>query len=160
MTESESDFRITTDTPYLVLTGNQRVSLVRILEKIDRGVAAPHCNLPEIRDPYCCFAVERNCQISPIFSRLLSLQWHHNGRDSVSNHQPHDCFLNRLLRHRSKITSKLCVTGLCAGNSPEFPAQMASNAENISIWWRHHVSDNHKIIPPTQWHRSHPEESG
>ena len=27
------------------------------------------------------------------------------------------------------------------GNSPlagEFPAQMASNAENISIWWRHH----------------------
>ena len=37
--------------------------------------------------------------------------------------------------------SKLCVTGLCTGNSPgtgEFPAQMASNAENISIWWRHH----------------------
>ena len=30
---------------------------------------------------------------------------------------------------------------LCAGNSPgtgEFPAQMASNAENVSIWWRHH----------------------
>ena len=39
-------------------------------------------------------------------------------------------------------TSKLRVTGLCAGNSPvtyEFPAQMASNAENVSIWWRHHV---------------------
>ena len=30
---------------------------------------------------------------------------------------------------------------LCAVNSPvtgEFPAQRASNAENISIWWRHH----------------------
>ena len=30
---------------------------------------------------------------------------------------------------------------LCVGNSPgtgEFPAQMASNAENVSIWWRHH----------------------
>ena len=29
-----------------------------------------------------------------------------------------------------------------AGNSPgtvEFPAQMASDAENVSIWWRHHV---------------------
>ena len=28
------------------------------------------------------------------------------------------------------------------GNSPgtgEFPAQMASNADNVSIWWRHHV---------------------
>ena len=22
----------------------------------------------------------------------------------------------------------------------EFPAQMASNAENVSIWWRHHVN--------------------
>ena len=43
--------------------------------------------------------------------------------------------------NRSKKTSKLCSTGLCAGNSPEtgeFPAQMASNAENVSIWWRHH----------------------
>ena len=46
-----------------------------------------------------------------------------------------------LFRRRSKKTSKLCVTGLCVGNSPwtgEFPAQMASNAENVSIWWRHH----------------------
>ena len=42
---------------------------------------------------------------------------------------------------RSKKTSKLRVTGLFAGNSPstgEFPAQMASNADNVSIWWRHH----------------------
>ena len=41
-----------------------------------------------------------------------------------------------------KKTSKLRVTGLCVWNSPvtgEFPAQMASNAENVSIWWRHHV---------------------
>ena len=50
-------------------------------------------------------------------------------------------FLNRLFRHRSKKISKLRVTGLRAGNSPEaseFPAQMTSNAENVSIWWRHH----------------------
>ena len=49
--------------------------------------------------------------------------------------------LNRLFRRRSKKTSKLRVTGLCAGNSPgtgELPAQMASNAKNVSIWWRHH----------------------
>ena len=42
---------------------------------------------------------------------------------------------------RSKKTTKLSVIGLCAGTSPvtgEFPAQMASNAENVSIWWRHH----------------------
>ena len=70
-----------------------------------------------------------------------TLRWHHNGRDSVSNHQPHDRLLNRLFGHRSKKTSKLRVTGLCAGNSPgtgEFPTQMASNAENVSIWWRHY----------------------
>ena len=42
--------------------------------------------------------------------------------------------------------------GLCVGNSPvtgEFPAQMASNAENVSIWWRHHelisVSKSHLV---------------
>ena len=23
----------------------------------------------------------------------------------------------------------------------EFPAQMASNAENVSFWWRHHVKE-------------------
>ena len=69
---------------------------------------------------------------------LSSLHWRHNGHDSVSNHRPHDCLLNRLFR--SKKISKLRVTGLCVGNSPEsgeFPAQMASDAENVSIWWRH-----------------------
>ena len=30
------------------------------------------------------------------------LRWRPNGRDGVSNHQPHDSFLNRLFRHRSK----------------------------------------------------------
>ena len=71
----------------------------------------------------------------------LSLRWRHNERDSVSNHQPHDCLLNRLFRRRSEESSKLCVTGLCVGNSPgtgEFPAQRASCAENVSIWWRHY----------------------
>ena len=55
--------------------------------------------------------------------RGKSLQWHHNGRDGVSNHQPRDCLFNRLFRRRSK----------------KFPAQRANNAGNISIWWRHHV---------------------
>ena len=44
-----------------------------------------------------------------------TLQWRHNGCDSVSNHQPHDCLLNRLFRRRSKKTSKLRVTGLVCG---------------------------------------------
>ena len=76
------------------------------------------------------------------------LQWRHNERNGVSNHQPHDCLLNRLSRRRSRKTSKLRVTGLCEWNSPvtgEFPAQRASNAENVSIWWRHH-DDVHHVI--------------
>ena len=48
----------------------------------------------------------------------VSLEWRHNGHDIVSNHQPYDCLLNRLFRHRSKKTSKFRVTGLCAVNSP------------------------------------------
>ena len=69
-----------------------------------------------------------------------TLHWRYNGRDGVSNHQPHHRLLNHLFRRRSKITSKRLCTGLWAGNSPaigEFPAQMASNAENVSMWWRH-----------------------
>ena len=75
---------------------------------------------------------------------LEPLQWRYNGRDGVSNHRRLGCLLNRLfrLKSRPKKTSKLCVTGLCEGNSPvtgEFPTQRASNADYVSIWWRHHA---------------------
>ena len=76
-----------------------------------------------------------------IRQQTVTLQWRHNGQNSISNHQPHDCLRIRLFRPRSKKTSKLRVTGLCARNSPvtgEFPTQMASYAENVSIWWCHH----------------------
>ena len=72
----------------------------------------------------------------PIFVRVISphwgnhtistSRWRHNGRDSVSNHQPYDCLLNRLFRRRSKKISKLRVTGLCTGISlgtGEFPVK-------------------------------------
>ena len=56
----------------------------------------------------------------PLFrlTRLLQCHNDHNDRNSISNHQRFDCLLKRLLRHRSKKTSKLCITGLCEGNSP------------------------------------------
>ena len=38
-----------------------------------------------------------------------SLRWRHNERDSVSNHQPHDCLLNRLFRRRSKKTPSMRI---------------------------------------------------
>ena len=89
---------------------------------------------------------------------FFPLQWRHNGCDSVSNHQPHECLLNRLFRRRLKKASKLRVTGLCAGNSPvpgQFPAQMASNAENVSIWWRHHVIKLSYVIDWTKIRNKH-----
>ena len=70
-----------------------------------------------------------------------TLQGPHHERDGFSDHQPHGCLLKRLFRCRWKKTSKFCVTGLCKENSlvtGEFPAQRARNAENASIWWRHH----------------------
>ena len=83
------------------------------------------------------------------------LKWRHNRRDSVWNHQPHDCLHNRLFRRRSKKTPALLafealrhwpLCGKSTGTG-EFPAQMASYVENVSIWWRHHVND----FPQRAW---------
>ena len=74
------------------------------------------------------FKMSFHCRIMPdkkmaceLIAGSKPLQWCHNGHDRVSNHQPHDCLLNRLFRRRSKKTSKLRVTGLCVGpvNSPQ-----------------------------------------
>ena len=59
------------------------------------------------------------------FNRLYcwkTIRWRHNGHDSFSNHQPHDCLLNRLFGRRWKKTSKLAfVWGIHRGpvNSPQ-----------------------------------------
>ena len=93
---------------------------------------------------YGCALLYINTQLyclTPIYARVPG-NAHYSDiimsvRDDVSNHQPHDCLLNRLFRHRSQKTLKIRVIGLCEGNSPatgEFPAQRASNAENVSIW--------------------------
>ena len=58
-----------------------------------------------------------------------------------------ECLLNRLFRRISKKTSKLRLTGLCEVNSSvagEFLSHRSSNAENISIWWRHHAKHSTK----------------
>ena len=71
-----------------------------------------------------------------------SLQRRQNGCDSVSNHRRPGRLLKHLFRCRSKKTSKLRAIGFFEGNSlmtNEIPTQRASNAENVSIWSRHHV---------------------
>ena len=85
---------------------------------------------------------------------LSPLRWHHNGRDSVSNHHPHDCLLNRLFRRRSKkhqsSASLAFVPGIHRGpvNSPHkwpvtrkiFPFDdvilTKSSSAKIFTWYR------------------------
>ena len=82
----------------------------------------------------CISLVLLECLFYPI-DLISSLQWRHDERDGISNHQPHGRLFHRLhvlLRRRWKKTPKLRVTGLCEGNSTvtgEFPAEMASNAD-------------------------------
>ena len=64
--------------------------------------------------------------MSAIASQITSLTIVHSTVDSDADQRKHQ-------------SSALVV--IRAGNSPEtgeFPAQMATDAENVSIWWRHH----------------------
>ena len=110
----------------------------------------------------CCTAIYGK-------STVLSLRWRQNIHDGVSNHRPHGCLLKRLFRRRSKKTSKLRVTDLCAGNSPgpvNFPHKgpvtrkmfpfddvimMASGAVIATTLWA-----NLKADRPVQWCRTVP----
>ena len=61
----------------------------------------------------------------------------------VSNNRRLDCLVSGLFRRRSNKTSKLCVTCLCEGNQPvtgAFRWRRDINTENVSTWWRHHVT--------------------
>ena len=109
---------------------------------IGRFVLKVHCNYV-VR-----FEVYRKRHFNPCTAHPL--QWRHNGRDGVSNHQPHDCSLNRLFRHRWKKNIKAPRHWpLCGEFSDDrwFPAQRSSNVENVSIWRRQHVriqTDGHQ----------------
>ena len=89
-----------------------------------------------------CYSVSIESKMTPRHERFHSTvtsqwaQWRLKPRRL-------DGFLNHSFRRRSKKTSKVRVTGLCEGNSPmtgAFPAQMTSNAENVSIWWPRHAT--------------------
>ena len=69
-----------------------------------------------------------------------ALHWRHNDHDGVSNHQPHGClqsFIRAQIKENIKAPRHWPLCGEITGTD-EFPAQRASNAENVSIWWRHH----------------------
>ena len=78
-----------------------------------------------ITQPTCCVTNDTHYNdviMSPMASQIISIAIVYSTVYSVANQRKHH--------------------GLCVGNSPvtgEFPTQMASNAENASIW-RHHGS--------------------
>ena len=106
----------------------------------------------------------KSVTIKCIYRAQSPLQWRHNGYDDVSNHQHHHCLLNLLYRRRSKKTSKLRVTGLCAGNSPETGdtsylllfTSPANQYHDDAIQWKHFprywpfVRGIHRWIPRTK----------
>ena len=65
-------------------------------------------------------------------------------RHIIWHHRQFDCLFNNLLKltKEEKKTSKPCSPGICSGNPPViggFPSQRASDAESVSMSWRHHV---------------------
>ena len=140
---------------HVAVVGQGPVPLIQIILSVPKALHSLYCLdrprrkgsapglLPDV--PYCCASrtqnISGNLQRRCIDHDVLIL--HYRGRDGVSNHQHHDCLLNHSSSRWSKKTSKFRATSLCAGNSPmngAFPAQRARNAENVSIWWRHHVT--------------------
>ena len=66
---------------------------------------------------------------------LKSLQWRHNEGHGVSNHRYLVCLLPFVQAHIRENIIHLCNWPL-SGDTP--PPQRASNAEKVSLWWRHH----------------------
>ena len=73
----------------------------------------------------------------------IVLQWRHNERDGVSNHQPRDCLLNCLFKAQIKENIKAsrhwALWGEFTGDR-WIPHTKGSDVENISSPWRHHMS--------------------
>ena len=78
------------------------------------------------------------------------LQWRHNERDGVSNH-------GVLLSPGADQRKHQHSAPLAFVSRPDIPSQRASNAEKVSIWWRHHdcgVSAGTMIMASAAFHYS------
>ena len=100
------------------------VTLIRVPPMTSHSVRAAAADTPLLEScgwmhflPNCSGQLSGQTGFAGIDTIILknTLQWRRNDHGGVSNHQPHGCLLNRLFRRRSKKTSRLRVTGLCAG---------------------------------------------
>ena len=93
--------------------------------------------------------LHRNLDIAILYLGFLTkYRWHHNARDGVSHHRRPECLFNCLFRRSSTKTPRywLCERNLSVTDG--FPSQTVSNAENVSIWRRHHkLLQGYKMYP-------------
>ena len=64
---------------------------------------------------------------------VMALQWRHNERDVVSNHQLRHCLLNGLFRRRSKKTSNVGDRWISLTKGP-VTRKMFSFDDDIMVW--------------------------
>ena len=103
-------------------------------------------------EPQCSWAKYYVCCVSLLYFFVVcfgtirwstvehpeSLQWCHNKRHGISNHQHLDCLLNRSFWRISKKAPRYWPLWGESSGYRWIPSQRASNAETVSIWWRHH----------------------
>ena len=111
-----------------------------------------------------------------IWGKLIFIWVTSHERHGISSHQEFHCLFNHLFSHTSKKISKIWVPGPFWGESPltvdsshkgpvplltgKFPSQRASDAENVSMSWRHHVvnplgTHNHNITQCSKAQQNH-----
>ena len=95
--------------------------------------------------------------LTTVKTPIRSLQWHHNERNDVSNHRRLDCLLSRSGTDQRKHLSSASLA-FVRGIHWWPVEERASNAENISIWWRHHVVSSSFMISvhPRKFYRGSP----
>ena len=70
-----------------------------------QGMTSPHHRQIWKTNCHFCYCLKWLAFVTCNYTYHIPYHWHHNERNDVSNHQPHDCLLNHLFRHRSKKTS-------------------------------------------------------
>ena len=107
--------------------------------RIHRHSHLPHCTWR----PWA-----RNCQTDTAMLKTSSKHHHYCDviMSAMANQKPASrLFTQTFIQTQIKENIKAPRHWPLCGNSPgtgEFSAQMASYAENVSIWWRHHESPN------------------
>ena len=101
---------------------------IQIGESRTRGVARIPLGLKPSRDSRATSQRDSPIWIQPlgVFRYRIMSNLHYN-----------DVIMGAMT---SQITSLTIVYSTVYSDNREFPAQMASNAKNASIWWRHHVT--------------------